>query len=62
MKIGMYNFDHKRIWTAVTDKKLNVNKPDVTCMKNNTSQITPKKYSDFLVKTVTFFSNNFTIF
>ncbi len=42
-------FDHKSIWTARTDKKLNVNKPDVTCTKNNTSQILIKKYRKILI-------------
>ncbi len=28
-------FDHRKIWTASTDKKLNVNKSGITCTKNN---------------------------
>ncbi len=33
------SFDHKRIRTARTDKKLNINQPDVTCVKKDISQI-----------------------
>ncbi len=48
----------KRIWTASTDKKLNVKKPVLTCMKNDTLQTHLKKVVKFLHENFTGLQDN----